>query len=184
MSKILEIYTDGSAGPTNPGPGGFGVIAVQPNEVKDKIILVHSERHTETTNNRMEMMAILYAYEKFGININSDNFVAEKPKIYSDSSYVVNTFNDWIFDWVRRGWKKANNQTPENMDLLLKFIDLYESGLRMDLIKIKGHAGNKYNEMADLLAKGKVKYVCQNKGYDVEFINSKFEKLEVRYGGN
>ena len=129
----------------------------------------------------MEMMAILYAYENYGVNIYSNEFLIENPKVYSDSSYAVNTFNEWIFGWERRGWKKANNQTPENMDLLLKFMDLYNSGLRIDLIKVKGHAGNKYNEMADLLAKGKVKYVCQVKGYDVEFINNNFEKIEVRY---
>ena len=157
MIKIIEIYTDGSAGPTNPGPGGFGVIVVQKNKVKDEILQTISYREIgDTTNNRMEMKAILWAMENYGMDTeNSDDFVFQEiPIVYSDSSYAVNTFTDWIFNWERRGWKKANNQEPDNMDLLKQYLEMYYQGIRIDLRKVKGHAGNLYNEMADKLATG------------------------------
>ena len=180
MIKILEIYTDGSAGPTNPGPGGFGIIVIQPNKVEDKIIQTYSERTTETTNNRMEMTAILWAYKNYGVNINTNEFFIEIPKVYSDSSYAVNTFNDWIFKWRANDWKKSNNKTPENMDLLKKFIDLYDQGLRIDLLKIKGHNGHKYNEIVDKMAKGQIKYIAEKDGYTIEFIGSKLKSIEIK----
>lgn len=181
MRKIIQIYTDGSAGPTNPGPGGFGVVVV----FDDEHIETYAERENETTNNRMEMKAILYAYRKYGTSISNDSFLHSNiPIVYSDSSYCVNTFTNWIFGWKDKGWRKANNQTPENMDLLQEFMELYDSGLRIDLRKIKGHAGHKYNEMADKLASGKIKYVCQLEDNDeVELDTELLKKYEIKLKG-
>ena len=177
MRKIIYIYTDGSAGPTNPGPGGFGVVVVNK---QNEIIKVYSEKEDNTTNNRMEMKAILYAYHNYGVDITDGSFFHEVPIVYSDSSYCVNTFTNWIFGWREKGWKKANNQTPENMDLLQEFIELYDSGLRIDLKKIKGHAGHEYNELADKLASGKIKCVCQLEDNDeVELDAELLKKYEI-----
>ena len=140
---MLEIYTDGSAGPTNPGPGGFGVVVVSDGE----IITYHSERCEQTTNNREEIKGILWALENYG--------KLQTPIIYSDSNYCVQTFNDWMYSWERKGWKKSNNKTPENLDLIQKVYNLtvYENYM-MNLVKVKGHSGLLYNELADKLAKG------------------------------
>lgn len=173
MIKIVKIYTDGSAGPTNPGPGGFGVVVVENDEVID--VFQYTEIG-DTTNNRMEMKAILWAMENYG---KIEKQFLDIPMVYSDSSYAVNTFNDWIFSWERRGWKKANNQEPENMDLLKQYFEMYNKGIRIHLQKVKGHAGNKYNEMADKMAGGKVKFIAEvDGGYSVEFKN--FETIQIK----
>ena len=178
MRKIIEIYTDGSAGPTNPGPGGFGVVIVE----DDVLSGIYAEEFEQTTNNRMEMQAILYAYKNYGVE---QGVGTKYPVVYSDSSYCVNTFNDWIFGLRTRGLKKANNQTPENMDLLLEFMELFDKGLRIDLRKIKGHAGHKYNELADKLAKREIVFHCdighdniRIKQHDVKSVQIKVKEEE------
>lgn len=79
----------------------------------------------------------------------------QNPIVYSDSAYCVNTFNTWMFSWVNSGWYKANKQQPENLDLIQAYYELWLKGHRIDLRKVKGHAGNKWNELADQLATGK-----------------------------
>ena len=74
------------------------------------------------------------------------------PTVFSDSAYCVNTFNDWMFRWANNGWIKSDKQVPENLDLIQAYYDHYQKGYRIELIKVKGHSGNKWNEMADDLA--------------------------------
>jgi ribonuclease HI len=62
-----------------------------------------------------------------------------------------------MFGWKKRGWLKSNNQVPENLDIIQAYYEWYEKGFRIDLRKIKGHAGHEWNELADKLATGKVK---------------------------
>ena len=78
------------------------------------------------------------------------------PIVYSDSNYCVQTFNDWMFTWERKGWIKSDKKVPENLDLIQAYFDWYQKGYRIDLRKIKGHSGHYWNEMADSLATGKV----------------------------
>ena len=145
----MEIYTDGSAHP-NPGPGGYGIVGVE----NDNIIFTRSKQYNnEVTNNEMEIKAILYTMLNFGSKSNP-------PIVYSDSSYCVNIFNDWIFTWKKNNWLKGDNQIPKNLDLIKTYYDWYEKGYRINLKKIKGHQGNKYNELADALATGKITGVC------------------------
>lgn len=140
----MKIYTDGSS-KGNPGPGGFGVVVC---DDKDNIIYTYSKMsEKETTNNEQEMLAVIFAAARYGHNI-------PPPQVYCDSAYVVNSFNTWIFNWVANDWKKSNNKPPENLDLIKFYYSLIKSGFKIDLIKIKGHSGNKYNELADKLAKG------------------------------
>ena len=100
----------------------------------------------------MEIRAILYAYKKYGVKDNG--FIV--PIVYSDSSYCVNSFNEWIHNWASRGWLKSNNKVPENLDLMKKYYDLYKQGYRIDLRKIKGHSTNQWNNLADALATDKI----------------------------
>ena len=77
-------------------------------------------------------------------------------EVFSDSSYCVNIFNDWMFTWASKGWIKSDKKTPENFDIIKAYYDRYRKGYRIDLKKIKGHAGNKWNELADKLATGNI----------------------------
>ena len=150
----MIIYTDGSAHP-NPGPGGFGVIVLDNNE---KIQYIYNKQFEKekVTNNQMELKAILYAFLNYGVNINTNEFTNNIPIVYSDSNYCVQTFNSWMFSWANNGWVKSDKKTPENLDLIKAYYDWYQKGYRIDLRKVKGHNGNKWNELADKLATGKI----------------------------
>lgn len=141
----MICYTDGSC-QGNPGPGGFGVVVLDDNE---NLITTYSEQHDYTTNNKMELSAILWAFLKYG---SKDKTLT----IYSDSAYCVNTLTNWMFSWEKNGWKKANNQPPENLDLIKPFFKYFQLGNNIQLKKVKGHAQNKWNNMADQLATGKI----------------------------
>ena len=141
----MIIYTDGSC-QKNPGPGGFGVVVLDNDE---NLITTYSEQYDYTTNNKMELSAILWAFLKYGSKNN-------KLTIYSDSAYCVNTLTNWMFSWEKNNWKKSNNKTPENLDLIKPFFNYLKSGNIVELKKVKGHAENKWNNMADQLATGKI----------------------------
>ena len=142
----MIIYTDGSAHP-NPGPGGYGVVVLNDEE---KIVNIRSRQtNDETTNNREELKAILWSMIRYGDS-------KQTPVVYSDSAYAVNTLNTWMFGWADKGWIKSDKQIPENLDLIQIYYDLYQKGFRINLQKIKGHAGHMWNELADQLATGKI----------------------------
>lgn len=144
----MKIYTDGSAHPTNPGPGGFGVVVVDDN---DKIIYCHSKTTNEqTTNNEQELLAIVFAAARYGHSQD------QTPLVYSDSSYAINTLTDWMYRWEQNNWLRSNNSIPENLEIVKFYRELVRQGFNIDLRKIKGHDGNKYNELADKLAKGEL----------------------------
>ena len=136
----MVFYTDGSAHP-NPGPGGFGVVIVDP---KGEIIETYAKHCDNTTNNAEEMKAILYAACRARL-------AGESAIIYSDSAYAINTFTNWMYSWERNNWIKSDGKTPENLDLVKAFFDLSKT-MDINFIKVKGHKGNKYNELADKLA--------------------------------
>ena len=142
----MIIYTDGSAHP-NPGPGGFGVVVCDDN---NNIIHLHSKQTNNTTNNREEIKAILWSLLTYGKS-------NEEIIVYSDSNYCVQTFTNWMFGWARNGWVKSDKKIPENLDLIQAYYNALNEGYKINLKKVKGHAGNKYNELADGLATGKVK---------------------------
>ena len=146
----MVIYTDGAC--RNNGKAknsvGFGVVAVD--ETTDELVFAHRRLCENTTNNREELKAILYALLKFGYN------TMDPIIVYSDSSYCVNTFNEWMYNWARNGWIKSDKKTPENLDLIKEYYAYVNKGYKIDLRKIKGHAGHKWNELADQLATGKI----------------------------
>ena len=140
----MEFYVDGSAR-CNPGPGGWGIVIVENDEVIDTL----NGQEDITTNNRMELLAILSVMFKYG-----RKSPLPPPNVYSDSAYAINTLTDWMFTWKKKGWLKSNNKPPENLDLIQSYFNFYQKGYRINLIKVKGHSGNKWNELADKLAKG------------------------------
>ena len=140
----IEFYVDGSSR-GNPGPGGWAVVGV----ARDEVVIAESGQEKMTTNNRMELLAILAVMCKYG-----QKAPISPPNVYSDSAYAINTFTNWMFTWAKNGWLKSDNKPPENLDIIKSYYDFYQKGYRINLIKVKGHSGNKWNELADKLAKG------------------------------
>lgn len=135
----LDIYTDGACS-GNPGPGGWGAVLLYKGLEKEI-----SGGELQTTNNRMEMYAIIAALKEL-----------KKPcsvKLYSDSAYVVNAFNNgWIENWKKLGWRKADGKAVLNVDLWQELLGLTEQH-EVKFIKVKGHADNVYNNRCDSLAR-------------------------------
>lgn len=144
---MIEIYVDGSCS-GNGGKenfGGIGVVLVKDN----KVIKEYSKPVFNTTNNRTELEAVIFAIQIAKI-LNKN--VPREILIYSDSAYVVQTVNQWMFNWASKGWKKADNKEPENLDLVKSLYQLMQFERAIKIVKIKGHNGHKFNELADDLA--------------------------------
>lgn len=138
QEKVVEIYTDGACS-GNPGPGGWGVVLLYGGHRRE---LSGSEPHT--TNQRMELTAAI------------EGLMALKHpcrvRLYSDSAYLVNAFNQkWLERWVKNGWRTVKKTPVENKDLWEQLYDLTRKH-RVSWIKVRGHAGNKENEHCDKLA--------------------------------
>lgn len=141
----LEIYTDGACS-GNPGPGGWAAVLC----LNDKIAR-HSGGCFETTNNRMELKAVIEGLKKSGISTVSSIY------IFSDSSYVVNSMNEgYVKRWVERGWKTTKNEEVKNRDLweeLLRTVKQIKKLKKIRFVKVKGHADCQMNSLADKLAR-------------------------------
>jgi ribonuclease HI len=140
--KIIQIYTDGACR-GNPGIGGWGATLTYNGTQKE---LYGGEQ--ETTNNRMEMMAVIKAL-----------MALKEPSdlvINSDSKYVLSGINEWLPNWKKRNWKTAGNKPVKNVDLW-KQLDTLTQSHDIKWVWVKGHSGNPGNERADALA---------NKGID------------------
>ena len=155
----MIFYTDGSCvgNGKKDAKGGYGIVGIDDDGL---LSFVRAKRTDGTTNNREELKAILYVMLNFGVKC--DDW-GQPPIVYSDSAYCVNTFNEWMWGWQKKGWLKSNNQPPENLDLIKAYYDWYKKGYRIDLRKVKGHSDNKWNQMADELATGKIRGM--NSGY-------------------
>lgn len=141
--KEVTIYTDGSA-KGNPGNGGYGAVIIYTNDKGETVEKTISGGYPDTTNNRMEITAVIKALQVLTIPC--------KVKVYSDSQYLVNTFNKrWINNWKRNGWKTANGNDVKNKDLWEVMLSLTKYH-KVKFEWVKGHAENKYNELCDKLA--------------------------------
>lgn len=140
----VNIYTDGAARGNPDGPGGYGTILTY----KDSKGVVHTKEisggYKKTTNNRMELMAVIKGLEALNKPCEID--------LYSDSKYVTDAFNQkWIEGWMKKGWKRGKNEPVKNVDLwqrLLKAKEMHQ----VNFIWVKGHAGHEMNERCDFLA--------------------------------
>lgn len=142
----IKAFTDGACS-GNPGPGGWGAIILIPSQRKKYHISGYEQ---ETTNNRMELKAVIEAV-RLATEQNVDSI-----HIFSDSAYVVNAINQsWILRWENNSWRTASGEAVKNKDLWvqLSFL-LYKQAVKFT--KVKGHSGNKYNEEADRLAKQEI----------------------------
>ena len=143
MSDLVEAFTDGACR-GNPGPGGWGVLLRFNGHEKR----LHGGE-AETTNNRMELMAVIKALE----SLKKDQC---NVKVTSDSQYVLKGINEWMENWKKRGWKTAAKKPVKNVDLWQR-LDKARETHNVEWVWVKGHNGHTENEIADELA---------NKGID------------------
>jgi ribonuclease HI len=136
MSKKINIYTDGSS-IGNPGPGGYGIIMVLENNAYKKEV---SQGFSLTTNNRMELLAVIVALENIKI-INSN------VEVFTDSKYVSDGVEKkWVFEWEKLNFKKKKNP-----DLWKRFLIIYRKH-NVTFTWIKGHSNHPENERCDYMA--------------------------------
>lgn len=133
----IKIYTDGACS-GNPGPGGWGAILHWNDHEKEL-----SGGESETTNNRMEMMAVIKALEALK--------KCSTVTIYTDSKYVLQGATEWMEGWKARGWKSASKKDVKNRDLWERIDSLIQAH-SVDFIWVKGHDGHEMNERVDKLA--------------------------------
>ncbi|KUG03257.1 ribonuclease hi [hydrocarbon metagenome] len=138
--KEIEIYTDGACS-GNPGPGGWGAVLFH----KDKIKEI-SGGEPDTTNQRMELKAVIEALKALKVK-------GWEVTVYSDSAYFVNAVQqDWLSRWQQNGWKNSRKEPVANQDLWMALIQMMKLN-HVKVEKVKGHAGNKWNERCDELAR-------------------------------
>ena len=139
LDGALVIYTDGACS-GNPGPGGWGVVMYHGKRTKEL-----SGGHPATTNNRMEMQAVIEALRAIKPGFGG------KTVLFSDSTYVLKGLQEWLPGWKKRGWKTAAKKPVKNADLW-KELDALNQERSIDWRWVKGHAGDVGNERADTLA--------------------------------
>ena len=136
--KEVKLYTDGACS-GNPGPGGYGAILIYKGIEKEV-----SGGELNTTNNKMEIMAVLKGLE-----------MIKEPcivTVYSDSAYVVNSVQmGWLESWRKNNWRKADKSKVKNIDLWERLIELMNIH-EVTFVKVKGHSDNEYNNRCDRLA--------------------------------
>ena len=135
----ITVYTDGACS-GNPGKGGWGAVIVYPNK---KSIHLNGGANL-TTNNKMELIAAIKVLEYFD--------KACEVKIFTDSKYLMNGIENWIINWKKNGWKTASKKPVKNREIWEKLDALIQKH-QIKWEWVKGHAGNKFNEMADQLAR-------------------------------
>ena len=138
MQKVIDIYTDGACS-GNPGKGGWGAVLIYKDNIKQI-----SGFNQQTTNNQMELTAIIEALK----SVKDKNCLIN---LYTDSKYVIQGIEEWIFNWKKNGWKTADKKPVKNYELWVE-LDNITQNLQIKWHWVKGHSGNKYNEMADTLA--------------------------------
>jgi len=132
------VFTDGSC-EGNPGPGGWGFVWVE----DGKIVAEDHGYDPDTTNNRMELTALIEAFKR----LPEDSGIT----VYSDSQLCVNTVNEWAPGWARRGWKRKSGPIA-NLELVKDLYSLHLSHPSVTLAWIRAHDGSRWNEYADALA--------------------------------
>jgi len=161
MQKV-KIYTDGAARGNPEGPGGYGTVV----QFVDRSGQLHEREYSggyiQTTNNRMELMAVIVGLEAL-----------TKPctvEIFSDSKYVTEAFNQgWIWNWQVKGWKTSTKKPVKNIDLWQRLLDAAKPH-KLIFNWIKGHDGHPENERCDKLATtaadGEPEFLIEDAGYE------------------
>lgn len=139
--KIVEVFTDGACS-GNPGPGGWGAI-LRFNGTEKEI----SGAESQTTNNRMEMTAVIRALQALNRSC--------KIRIHTDSTYVMHGVTQWLQGWKAKGWKTADKKPVKNRDLWEE-LDALLQNHDVEWEWVRGHSGHIENERADALARNAI----------------------------
>ena len=149
----VRIFTDGACS-ENPGPGGWAAVF----NAADSCRTI-SGNEKLTTNNRMELKAVVETFKKIiRVETNKPKGAHHEYDIFSDSAYVVNTINNkWLEVWQKNNWKTTKHEDVKNKDLWEEFNDMRLKtkalGICITINKVKGHSGNTFNELVDKLAR-------------------------------
>ncbi len=149
----IDIYTDGACS-GNPGTGGWGFIIIQKDA--DKELFKANGGESSTTNNRMELSAVIEALKKLK-TLELDGTLSQKSdakpavQIYTDSQYVMKGIQEWILNWKKNNWQTAAKKSVKNQDLWQE-LDALNCEIAPNWNWVKGHSGNRYNEECDRLA--------------------------------
>ncbi len=150
----IVIYSDGSSR-GNPGPGGYGSIAVYPDSHGRIKVDEFGGKEALTTNNRMEMMALLKALESF-VDYYQENDIKKTCIIHTDSGYLINGITTWIKGWKRNNWITQGKEDVKNADIWKSIdevlIKLKSNGFAFEWRQVPGHAGVPGNERCDVIA--------------------------------
>lgn len=145
--RKLEFYVDGAYS-SKTEMGGWAAICLE----DDMIIDEQSGYEPYSTNNRMELTAILSALE----NANTIETTQTKVIIYTDSAYISNAFNQgWYLTWMKNGWRTADRQEVKNQDLWKRIVALFiklKNNVGLEVVKVQSHSNNTWNNYVDLLA--------------------------------
>ena len=141
---LVKIYTDGAARGNPDGPGGYGTV-LEYVDTKGQLQKKElSQGYEKTTNNRMELMAVIAGLEALNRSC--------EVEVYSDSQYVVNAFNQhWVDGWIKKGWKRGKNEPVKNVDLWKRLLEAKQKH-SVTFHWVKGHDGHPQNERCDELA--------------------------------
>ena len=145
VGKELVLYSDGACSQTI---GGFGAVVVNP--TTGKHLSISDGPYKDTTNNQMEMMAVIA-----GLRFVHKRIGAQRLLVISDSKYVINGITEWIHNWKRNGWITADGKLVKNASLWEKMEEARNLHEFTRFQWVKGHNGNEFNEVADKLAVSK-----------------------------
>ena len=141
---FVKIFTDGAARGNPEGPGGYGTVLQYIDSKGELHEREYSAGYKKTTNNRMELMAVITGLEAL-----------TRPcevEVISDSKYVTDAFNQhWIDGWLKKGWKRGKNEPVKNTDLWKRLLKA-KVPHKVTFIWVKGHDGHEMNELCDFLA--------------------------------
>ena len=146
MNRVITIYTDGSS-LGNPGRGGWGALVMS-----DKSVVELGGFVPDTTNNKMELLAMIKSFEMLAERGITDYDVT----VFADSKYVLNGLTSWIHGWKAKGWKKADGKPVLNQDLWVALDGLYnflQTDNKLFLEHVKAHNGQVFNERVDDIAR-------------------------------
>ena len=145
MEASLKIYTDGGCS-GNPGPGGWAYVMVIQTYQGEQIIAKNMGMEKNTTNNRMELTAVIMALRA----LKTMQDVPRQSAVLTDSQYVQKGITEWIHTWKKNAWRTSDKKPVKNQDLWIE-LDSIAGAFLLKWEWVKGHAGNKYNELCDAM---------------------------------
>jgi ribonuclease HI len=147
MEASLKIYTDGGCS-GNPGLGGWAYVIVQETFQGQRILSSDLGGEEKTTNNRMELKAVIAALNALSKAGNAPKQIA----VFTDSQYVQKGISEWIHNWKRNSWRTSDKSPVKNQELW-KELDSLAGEFTIEWEWVRGHAGNEYNELCDQMTR-------------------------------